>query len=200
MKNFSKIALCALFIGTSVFTSCNDDEAKDETPDPASLYARLGGNTKVQDPRNPGQIIEQGRLSYRSVVDSTITYIVGDILANEPGNLASNFSPLVAEASTPATFETSRAKLSKSLTDFFSAATGGQKTNTYTGLDMVSAHKNGTGGNPRMGSLINNTQYDKFVGYVGAAAIANNVPSSSPIYTDVVAVLQSLRGQIVQAQ
>ena len=34
----------------------------------------------VADPNNPGQMIEQGRLSYRSVVDSTITLIVSDIV------------------------------------------------------------------------------------------------------------------------
>jgi len=88
MKNFSKMALAALLIGSMSFVvSCskskNDDVATPTTP---SLYTRLGGTTKVSDPKNPGQMIEKGRLSYRSVVDTTITLIVKDIVANKPGN------------------------------------------------------------------------------------------------------------------
>jgi hypothetical protein len=72
MKKFSTMALFALFIGTSAFfTSCNDDD--NATPQEMSLYQKLGGTRMVPDPNNPGQMIEQGRLNYRSVVDSTIT-------------------------------------------------------------------------------------------------------------------------------
>ena len=77
MKNFSKLALMALFIASgSLFTSCSDDDSAA----PQTLYQKLGGTTMVADPNNPGQMIEQGRLSYRSVVDSTITLIVSDIV------------------------------------------------------------------------------------------------------------------------
>ena len=84
MKNFSKLALMALFIASGAFvTSCSDD---DKTPEPQTLYQKLGGTTMVADPNNPGQMIEQGRLSYRSVVDSTITLIVSDIVVGAEGN------------------------------------------------------------------------------------------------------------------
>jgi hypothetical protein len=77
MKTISKIAFGALLVGTAVFfISCNDDDDPiciPPTPTP-SIYARLGGTSMVSDPNNPGQMIEQGRLSYRSLVDSTILH------------------------------------------------------------------------------------------------------------------------------
>ena len=192
MKNFSKLALLALFIASGAFlTSCNDDD--DKTAEPASLYAKLGGTTMVADPNNPSQMIEQGRLSYRSVVDSTITLIVSDVLADEPGNLGQHFAPVLSEALSGNT--TNVAILSKNLTDFFSANTGGGATNTYSGLGMVAAHDPAQ--NPRMGKKSNNADYDKFIGYVGAAAGLNGV-TDPELIGEVVAVLESLRAPIVQ--
>lgn len=201
MTKFSKIALCALVIGASAFfTSCNKDD--DNTTEPAlTLYQKLGGTTMKQDPNAaPGVMIEAGRLSYRSVVDSTIVLIVADILTGANGNLSAHFAPIVSEYGTPA-FGTNAAILSDNLTDFFSFNTGGTNAvNKYSGLDMVAAHNpgNGAGKNPRMGIKANNASYDKFEGYVGAAANLNGVPTGSPVYNEVVAVLESLRKPIVQ--
>ncbi len=192
MKNFSKLAFVALFIASGAFvTSCNDDD--DKAAEPASLYAKLGGTTMVADPNNPSQMIEQGRLSYRSVVDSTITLIVSDVLAGEEGNLGQHFAPVLSEALSGNT--TNVAILSKNLTDFFSANTGGGATNTYSGLGMVAAHDPAQ--NPRMGKKSNNADYDKFIGYVGAAAGLNGV-TDPELIGEVVAVLESLRAPIVQ--
>lgn len=192
MKNFSKLALVALLIASGAFvTSCNDDD--DRVAEPASLYAKLGGTTMVADPNNPSQMIEQGRLSYRSVVDSTITLIVSDVLAGEEGNLGLHFAPVLSEALSGNT--TNVAILSKNLTDFFSANTGGGATNTYSGLGMVAAHDPAQ--NPRMGKKSNNADYDKFIGYVGAAAGLNGV-TDPVLIGEVVAVLESLRAPIVQ--
>ena len=191
MKNFSKLALLALFITSGTFvTSCSDD---DKTPEPQTLYQKLGGTTMVADPNNPGQMIEQGRLSYRSVVDSTITLIVSDIVVGAEGNLGQHFAPVISEALSGNT--TNVAILSDNLTDFFSANTGGGATNTYTGLNMVAAHDPAQ--NPRMGKKSNNAEYDKFIGYVGAAAGLNGVTDPALI-NEVVAVLESLRAPIVQ--
>ena len=191
MKNFSKLALLALFIASGAFvTSCSDD---DKAAEPTSLYAKLGGTTMVADPNNPGQMIEQGRLSYRSVVDSTITLIVSDIVVGAEGNLGEHFAPVISEALSGNT--TNVAILSDNLTDFFSANTGGGATNTYTGLNMVAAHDPAQ--NPRMGKKSNNAEYDKFIGYVGAAAGLNGVTDPALI-NEVVAVLESLRAPIVQ--
>ncbi|WP_333808052.1 hypothetical protein [Flavobacterium sp.] len=190
MKNFSKLALMALFITSgSLFTSCSDDDSAA----PQTLYQKLGGTTMVADPNNPGQMIEQGRLSYRSVVDSTITLIVSDIVVGAEGNLGQHFAPVISEALSGNT--TNVAILSKNLTDFFSANTGGGATNTYTGLDMVAAHNPAQ--NPRMGKKSNNAEYTKFIGYVGEAAGLNGVTDPA-IINEVVAVLESLRAPIVQ--
>jgi hypothetical protein len=191
MKNFSKLALLALFIASGVFvTSCSDD---DKAAEPASLYAKLGGTTMVADPNNPGQMIEQGRLSYRSVVDSTITLIVSDIVVGAEGNLGEHFAPVISEALSGNA--TNVAILSDNLNDFFSANTGGGATNTYTGLNMVAAHDPAQ--NPRMGKKSNDAEYDKFIGYVGAAAGLNGV-TDPVLIGGVVAVLESLRAPIVQ--
>jgi hypothetical protein len=195
MKNFSKITLGVLIVASAALTSCNND---DDAPAPmtkASIYERLGGTKMVADPDNSGQMIEQGRLSYRKVVNSTIGLIVADVQSNAAGNLQAHFAPLLAE--TGNTQATNIAKLSDNLTDFFSFNTGGTNAvNTYSGLSMVAAHDPAT--NARMGTKSSNADYTKFVGYVGAAANANGVASNTELYTDVVAVLESLRTPIVQ--
>ncbi|MBC7847502.1 MAG: hypothetical protein H7Y10_13545 [Flavobacterium sp.] len=194
MTNYSKITLGVLFLASAAFTSCESD---DDAPAPvkASIYTRLGGTTMVADPDNSGQMIEQGRLSFRKVVNSTVGFIVADVQKNASGNLGAHFAPVLTEVGAGNT--TKLAVLVDNLTDFFSFNTGGTNAvNTYSGLNMVAAHDPAT--NPRMGTKSNNADYDKFVGYVGAAANANGVASNTELYTDVVAVLQSLRTPIVQ--
>lgn len=194
MKKISRIALCAMTIGASAFmVSCGDDDSTTAPPVEPTLYQKLGGTAKVADPNNPGQMIEQGRLSYRSVVDSTIVLIVADISNGASGNLGAHFAPIVGEV--VGGNATNVAVLSKNLTDFFSANTGGGATNTYSGLGMVAAHDPAQ--NPRMGAKANDADYDKFIGYVGAAAGLNGVTDPALI-GDVVEVLESLRDPIVQ--
>jgi hypothetical protein len=60
---------------------------------------------------------------------------------------------------------------------------------------MVDAHNPAT--NPRMGVKSTNANYDKFIGYVGAAAGLNGVTDPTLI-GEVVTVLESLRAPIVQ--
>lgn len=189
MKRLS-IMLCAASFAAISFTSCDKEE---DMPMAEGLYLKLGGTTKVVDPTNKNVMIEQGRLSYRSVVDTTIALIVADISKSASGNLSAHFAPLLAEVKSGNT--TNVAVLSKDLTDFFSANTGGGKTNKYTGLDMVAAHNPAQ--NPRMGAKSTNANYDKFIGYVGAAAGKNGV-TDPKIINEVVAVLESLRPAIVQ--
>lgn len=196
MKNFSKITLSVLIVASATLTSCsNDDDPEPMAEAKASIYTRLGGTTMVTDPDNAGMMIEQGRLSYRKVVNSTIGLIVADVQNDAAGNLSAHFAPVLAE--TGSTQTTNIAILSDNLTDFFSFNTGGTNAvNTYSGLNMVAAHDPAT--NPRMGTKSNDADYTKFVGYVGAAANANGVDSNTELYTDIVAVLQSLRSPIVQ--
>jgi hypothetical protein len=194
MIKFSKFALCALVLGATVFTSCSDD---DEMAPPAtpSIYARLGGTTLVADPDNAGQMIEAGRLAYRKVVNTTVGLIVADVTSGTSGNLGAHFAPVLTEVGAGNT--TNLAILVDNLTDFFSFNTGGTNpVNTYSGWDMVSAHNPAM--NPRMGTTATDANYTKFVGYVGAAANQNGVAANTQLYTDIVAVLESLRDPIVQ--
>ena len=192
MTKYSKLALCALVFGAFTFTSCSSDN---DNPAPASIYERLGGTTMVADPDNAGQMIEQGRLSYRKVVNTTVGLIVADVQSNSSGNLGPHFAPLLTEVGAGNT--TNLAVLVDNLTDFFSFNTGGTNAvNTYRGLDMVAAHNPAV--NNRMGRTSTNADYNKFVGYVGAAAVQNGVAANTELYTDIVAVLESLRDPIVQ--
>lgn len=198
MKNASKLALVALVFGSIVFSSCNNDDDEPmllQQPVTPSIYDRLGGTTMVADPDNPGQMIEQGRLSYRKVVNSTVGLIVADVQSNAPGNLGAHFAPVLSEVGAGNT--TNLAILVDNLTDFFSFNTGGTNAvNTYSGLNMVAAHNPAS--NPRMGTTATDANYTKFVGYVGAAAQQNGVASNTQLYADIVAVLESLRDPIVQ--
>jgi len=192
MTKYSKFALCALAIGALTFTSCSDDDGPTITP---SIYQRLGGTELVADPDNAGQMIEKGRLSYRKVVNTTVGLIVADVQANATGNLGAHFAPVLTEVGNSNT--TNLAILVDNLTDFFSFNTGGTNAvNTYSGLDMVAAHNPST--NPRMGTTSTDANFDKFKGYVGAAAVQNGVTANTQLYTDIVAVLESLREPIVQ--
>lgn len=192
MTKYSKFALCALVLGAFSFTSCSKD---DDPAPPASIYARLGGTTMVEDPDNPGQMIEQGRLSYRKVINTTVGLIVADVQSNASGNLGAHFAPLLGEVSGGNT--TNLAILVDNLTDFFSYNTGGTNAvNTYSGKDMVSAHNPAI--NPRMGTTSTDADFTKFEGYVGAAAVQNGVAANTQLYTDIVAVLESLRDPVVQ--
>ncbi|CAM4084421.1 hypothetical protein FLAN108750_09345 [Flavobacterium antarcticum] len=195
MTKFSKIALCALIIGSSAFfTSCDDTE-ETKAPVELTLYQKLGGTKMVTDPNDSSKKIEQGRLSFRSVVDTTIVLIVADIVQDKPGNFGAHFAPLASEVFGPDMNATNVARLSKNLTDIFSVATGGAATNTYSGLDMVTTHDPAK--NPRMGKKVNDAEMTKFIGYVGMAAAKNGV-TDQKIIGEVVAVLESLRAPIVQ--
>lgn len=195
MKNFLKITLGVVLLTAATFTSCSNDDDASSPVVKASIYERLGGTKMVADPDNSGQMIEQGRLSFRKVVNSTIGLIVADVQSNATGNLQAHFAPVLAETGT--TQATSIAKLSDNLTDFFSFNTGGTNAvNTYSGLNMVAAHDPAI--NSRMGTKSSSADYTKFVGYVGAAANANGVASNTELYNDIVVVLESLRAPIVQ--
>ena len=194
MRNFSKITLSVLIAASASLASCSNDDEK-APAEKATIYERLGGSAMVSDPDNSGQMIEKGRLSFRKVVNSTIGLIVADVQSNASGNLQAHFAPLLAETGT--TQATNIAKLSDNLTDFFSFNTGGKNAvNTYSGLNMVAAHDPAK--NPRMGTKASSEDFTKFEGYVGAAANANGVASNTELYTDIVAVLESLRTPIVQ--
>jgi hypothetical protein len=163
-------------------TSCDkdNDDMQEQT-----LYEKLGGTRMVSDPRNPSQMIEQGRLGLRSVVDSTIFVIAAD------PDLQPYFAPLLAEVTAGNT--TNLTLLSRSLTDFFSVATG-SATATYSGMNMRDAHDPAR--NPRMALKADNKSYDDFIAAVVKGAQQNNVPM--PLIQEVGALIETLRTTVVQ--
>ena len=62
MKNFSKLALMALFIASGV---CLHHVVMMIQQTKISI-SKLGGTTMVADPNNPGQMIEQG--AFKAIV------------------------------------------------------------------------------------------------------------------------------------
>lgn len=186
MKKTTLLFGTFLIMSSIVFTSCKDDE-KTVTPTTPTLYEKLGGTTMVADPANSGQMIEQGRLGLRSVVDSTIFIIAGD---NE---LNPYFAVLLSEVGSGNV--TGFTSLSKNLTDFFCVATGA-KNFAYNGIaSMVAAHDPAQ--NNRMAMKANNASYDRFIADVVAGAAQNGVTDQA-IVSELGAILESLRTTIVQ--
>jgi len=188
MNKFSTLTLASLLLAATLAGCKKDDE--DPVPTPSAptptptLYQRLGGTTMVNDPANPGQMIEQGYLGLRSVVDSTIFVIAGD------AQLQPYFAVLLAEVGSGDL--TGFAALSESLTEFFAVATGAQNF-TYDGLNMVDAHNSA---NPRMTGLVDDAAFDRFIVDLVEGAAQNDVPTA--IVTDIGALVETLRDPIVQ--
>lgn len=186
MKKSVHLITVILLVSSVAFTSCKEDE-KTVTPTTPTLYEKLGGTTMVADPANPSQMIEQGRLGLRSVVDSTIFIIAGD------NQLNPYFEVLLSEVGSGNV--TGFTALSKNLTDFFCVATGA-KNFTYNGIaSMVAAHDPAQ--NNRMSMKADNASYDRFIADVVAGAAQNGVTDQA-IVSELGTILESLRSTIVQ--
>ena len=162
------------------------------TPTP-TLYERVGGTTSVSDPKNSGTMIEQGRLTLRSVVDSAIYVIAGD------PSMAPYFGVLLGEVKATPANTTGFAALSKNFTDFLCSATGAKNTAyAYAGKSMKAAHDPAT--NNRMGKKANAADFDKFVGDIGTALAKNNVTAANnkALVDDLVALLYTTKADVVQ--
>ncbi len=185
-----KLTKCTLIAGLGIAvlaSACKKDEDEDPAPVPTpspSLYQQVGGTTLVNDPANPGQMVEQGYLSLRSVVDSTIFVIAAD------PQLQPYFAVLLTEVTGGNT--TNLANLSENLTEFFAVASGGANF-TYSGMNMVEAHNSN---NPRMTGLADDAAFDRFIADVVTGAQQNSVPTN--IITQVGALIETLRGDVVQ--
>lgn len=170
------------------FSSCKkEDEMIDPTPTP-SLYDRVGGTTMVDDPANPGTQIEQGRLTLRSVVDSSIFVIAAD------PEMTPFFGALLTEVG--AGDLSGLTILSDHLTDFLCSATGSTNPDyAYTGMSMADAHDPAT--NSRMGMKADDSDFDAFIGDVAIGLDQNGV-TDAVLIADLVALLETTRADIVQ--
>lgn len=196
MKKSLIIPMLCLAASSLLYTACKKDEKDPEpepTPTPApapTLYERVGGTTMKQDPKAAnGVMIETGRLTLRSVVDSAIFVIAGDTV------MAKYFPTLLGEVGNGNL--TGFAALSKNFTDFLAVATGA-KNFTYGGKSMKAAHDPATNG--RMGMKTNAADFDKFVGDIGIALAKNGVTSANnkALVDDLVALLYTTKADVVQ--
>ena len=150
----------------------------------------------VSDPANSGTSIEKGRLTLRSVTDSSIYVIAADT------QMTKYFPTLLGEVGAGNT--TGFSALSKNFTDFLCVATGSTDY-TYTGKTMTAAHNHAT--NSRMGDgtnvnsmKANSADFDKFVGDIGTGLAKNGVTSSNnaSLVNDLVALLNTTKSSVVQ--
>lgn len=193
MKKLNKMALLVATTALIMSTSCKKEEemTTTNTNTTPTLYERVGGSTMVSDPANSGQMIEKGRLTLRSVVDSSILVIAGD------AQLAGYFPVLFAELGSGNT--SGLTALSKNFTDFMCTATGSKNSGyAYKGLNMKDAHDPAK--NNRMGMKANKADFDKFVGDIGVGLAKNGVTAQNnkQLVDDLVALLYTTQADIVQ--
>jgi len=172
-----------------LFASCNNgEEMPDPTPSTPTLYERVGGTTMVDDPANPGTQIEQGRLTLRSVVDSSIFVIAAD-----PA-MTPFFSTLLGEVGMGDL--SGLTILSDNFTDFLCAATGAANPDyAYSGLSMSDAHNPST--NSRMSMAATDADFDAFIGDI-AVGLSQNGVTDTELINDLVELLETTRADIVQ--
>jgi hypothetical protein len=189
MKKTILFSLC-IAASAMYITSCKKATTT-PTPVSPSLYERVGGTTSVADPYTPGAMVEKGRLTLRSVVDSSIFVIAAD-----PA-MAKYFPTLFAELGAGNTSGLSA--LSKNFTDFLCAATGSKNAAyAYKGLSMKAAHDPAQ--HPRMGVKADAADFDKFVGDIGKGLAQNGVTAANnkSLVDDLVALLYTTKTDIVQ--
>ncbi len=145
----------------------------------------------VSDPNNSSAMIEQGRLTLRSVVDSSINVIAADT------QMTKYFTVLFAELGASNT--SGLTALSENFTDFMCYATGcTNAAYAYNGKSMADAHNTAT--NSRIALKIDAADFDKFVGDIGTGLAQNGVTSANnaQLVTDLVALLYTTKSAIVQ--
>src|SRR6202012_3500721 len=125
LRSTTAVLTCIIGLGVlSVASSCSKNH--DNTPAKMTLYDSLGGTAKVNDPANPGTMVETGYLNIRNVVDSAVFIIAGY------AQLQPYFTVLLGEVGSGNLSGFQR--LSTNLTTFIAVAAGA-KDYTYVGLN-----------------------------------------------------------------
>lgn len=195
MKSSIVLFSACLITLSIICTSCKKKSSTDNIITPIDtrvpLYQRVGGAVQVPDPTHSGLSIEKGRLTIRSVVDSSILVIAAD------AQLAPYFAILFAELGNNNT--TGLTALSKNLTDFICEKAGSKNPEyAYAGKSMKDAHDPDK--NNRMGLKANTADFDRFVGDIGVGLSLNGITTQSnkQIIDDLVALLYATKVDIVQ--
>jgi hypothetical protein len=158
MKQYNKavfltMILAAVTIGV-MMNSCKKSKSTAATGVP-TLYDTLGGTTPVVDPEDTSHMIEQGYLTIRTIVDTTMFTFASDPLL-EPFFIVLHYDDSAGNSS-------EYISLSNGMTHFIAMAAGSADS-VYTGMDLYSAHRHDSNSNmpdiPLPDSVFNEFVYD----------------------------------------
>ena len=188
MKQYNKavfmtMILAAVTIGV-MMNSCKKSKTSATTGTP-TLYDTLGGTTQVVDPEDTLLRIEQGYLTIRTIVDTTMFTFASDTLL-EPFFYILHDDDSLGQSS-------EYIALSSAMTHFIAMAAGSADS-VYTGLDMYAAHHHDSNSNmpdiPLPDSVFNEFVYD-----LGQSAIQSGL--SAQVVSQFGSMLYKYEGQIV---
>ena len=189
MKKLTLLSLlCAIVVSMLFIESCkksSSDTAPTTVSTGTALYDSLGSTTLVADPTHAGAMIEQGRLSIRNVIDSTIFVIAADPRIN------GHFTVLLSEVTHGNL--SGYTDLSENLTTFVANATGA-KDFIYIGLNMADAHNPAV--NNRINGKVSAADFNAFVADLVTGANKNKVPAN--LINSIGKIVLSLQSQVVQ--
>jgi hypothetical protein len=188
MKQYNKALLLIMILAAVtmgvVMNSCKKSKTSAATGAP-TLYDTLGGKTAVVDPEDTSYMIEQGYLTIRTIVDTTMFTFASDPL------LEPFFTVLHTDDSLGNSSE--YISLSTAMTHFIAMAAGSADS-IYTGPDMYAAHHHDSNSNmpdiPLPDSVFNQFVYD-----LSQSAI--NLGLSAQVVSQFGSMLYKYEGQIV---
>jgi hypothetical protein len=189
MKQYNKavfltMILAAVTIGM-MMNSCKKTKTSAAATGTPTLYDTLGGTTQVVDPEDTFLRIEQGYLTIRTIVDTTMFTFASDTLL-EPFFYLLHDEDSAGNSSEYLT-------LSSGMTHFIAMAAGSADS-VYIGPDMYAAHHHDSNSNipdiPLPDSVFNEFVYD-----LGQSAINSGL--SAQVVSQFGSMLYKYEGQIV---
>ena len=191
MKQYNKafLLIMTLAVATVCVTTLSCKKSKSSTSSgKPTLYDTLGGSTLVVDPLQPDSMIQQGYLTIRTIVDTTMFTFASDPLIDN------YFSVLVNDDTlgNPIEYDS----LSVHMTEFIATAAGCTNYSkcAYNGLDMYAAHNPDSNSNIKV--PISDTAFNEFVYDIARSAI--NYGLSAQVVSQIGSLLYKYEGQVVQ--
>jgi hypothetical protein len=192
MKQYNKALLLIMILAVATVCvttlSCKKSKSSIVSGTP-TLYDTLGGATLVVDPLDTSSMIEQGFLTIRTIVDTTMFTFATDPLIDN------YFSVIIGEDTLGnyAEFDS----LSIRMTRFIAKAAGCTNTTPYYAyptLDMYAAHNPDSNVNIKM--VVTDSAFNEFVYDIGQSSI--NYGLSAQVVSQIGSLLYKYEGQVVQ--
>lgn len=190
MKQYNKVFLLIMILALAAVcvTTLSCKKSKSSTASgKATLYDTLGGTTLVTDPLDTSEKIEQGYLTIRTIVDTTMFTFASDPLID------TFFTVLRTEdaAGNSSEYES----LSKGMTNFIATAAGCTNSSyAYSGPDLYAAHNPDSNSNIPLS--VTDTAFNQFVYDIGQSAL--NYGLSAQVVSQIGSMLYKYEGQVVQ--